>query len=126
MTTDVGKLARRNRNYYLSERKADNGKMPWFRYVKTMDVYAEPVLVSPKMARELLDGFDLRKPIPLTKVRRVAEELESKISHRLSVSFYGRLLDGRVVLNAILLNRKSAIVVVSFNVFDKLGVLKNG
>jgi len=123
MATDLIKTAEKNRNYYLTEQKADNDENKWFRYIKTMDSYSEPILISPRMAKEIIgyceDDFDLRKP---KTIRTIAKELETSHS-TIAFSFAGKLLDGRLILEAILLNKKSAIVFVSFNVPDKLSFL---
>lgn len=113
---DMATLARKNRKYYLSEQRADKGDNPWFRYVKTMDSYSEVVLISPKMAQELLDAdkdSSMRKPTLLPK-------LKDGESHKVSISFSGRLLEGQVILQAIVKNSKSAMVHFTFNVSDKL------
>jgi hypothetical protein len=127
MTTDLRRVALKNRNYYLSEKKADNGASKWFRYVRTMDTYSEPVLISPKMAQEMLDSDDdssLRKPVSPAVLEAIANDLRREKAHpTLSISFSGKLLDGRNVLQALLLNKKSAIVFVSFNISDKLSFL---
>ena len=127
MATDLRKKALVNNRYYLSEKKADGGTNRWFRYVKTMDSYAEPVLVTPEMAQEVLDSdedFNLRKPIHPVTLQSLADDLKTGRTHpTISISFSGKLLDGRNVLQAIVLNKKSAIVFVSFNISDKLSFL---
>lgn len=115
--TELMKIARKNRHYYLSEKKADNAANPWYRYVKTMDSYSEAVLLSPTMARELLDSNTdsaLRKP-------PTARELENV--QPLSISFSGKLLNGHSTLQVVAMGEKSAIVYISFNVSDKLSFL---
>jgi hypothetical protein len=114
---ELMKIARKNRHYYLSEQKADNTANPWYRYVKTMDSYSEAVLLSPSMARELLDSDTdsaLRKPPS-------AGELENV--RPLSISFSGKLLSGHSTLQAVAMSEKSVIVYISFNISDKLSFL---
>jgi len=108
---DLMVIAEKNRDYYLLEQKADSGDK-WFRYVKTMDSYAEAVLITPEMAREALEssGFDLRKS-------------SKKISNTITFSFSGKLLDGRALLKSIINSNKAIVVFVSFNVSDKLNFL---
>jgi len=122
----IEKVARKNRHYYLSEKEADNGSNRWFRYVKTMDSYSEPVLLSPKMAQELLESdedYSLRKPISQSVLESLAAELKSGKYPTVSISFSGKLLDGWSTLHALIYNKKSAIVFLSFNVSDKLSFL---
>ena len=128
MTTDLRKTARKNRNYYLSQKKAEDHANPWFRYVKTMDSYSEPVLLSPKMAQELLEtydsGFSLRKPASPETIAAVAQGLKSEQCHKtVSISFSGKLIEGGNVLQAVVLNKESAIVFFAFNVSNKLSFL---
>jgi hypothetical protein len=114
--TELMKIARKNRHYYLSEHKADNAANPWYRYVKTMDSYSEAVLLSPSMARVLLDSDTdsaLRKP--------TTARLENV--RPLSISFSGKLLNGHSTLQAVAMGEKSAIVYISFNISDKLSFL---
>lgn len=122
MTTELRKTAQKNQEYYLTEKEADK-KDRWFRYVKTMESYAEAVLVSPEMAREVLKtDNDLRKPVDLEIVKSVAKEFGE--NHKtIAISFSGKLLDGRVVLKAICFNNQEVVVFVSFNVSDKLSFL---
>lgn len=117
------KTAQKNQNYYLSEKEADNGQRKWFRYVKTMDSYTEPVLISSEMARELLDesSFSLRRPMDEKALRSLVDDLKRSHS-KISISFSGKLLDGHNVLQAIVAS-ESAIVFVSFNISDKLSFL---
>lgn len=109
---DMAKLARKNQKYYLSERRADKCSNPWFRYVKTMDSYSEPVLISPKMALELLEAdkdSSMRKPLD-------GKSMPSTVS----ISFSGRLLEGQAILQSIVNNNKSAMANFTFNVSDRL------
>ncbi len=112
--TALRKIASKNRKYYLSEQKADANENYWFRYVKTMEEYEEPVAITPKMASELLHGSfkkstnpDVVKAVDLNKAS-------------ISIGFYGRLMLGQLVLEAILMSNEKAIVLVKFNVPDKL------
>lgn len=128
MITNLEKIARKNRHYYLSEKKTDEGKCRWFWYIKTMDAYSEAVLLSPAMAQELLESdenFSLRRPVKEDVIRELAQDLKAnKFSHHtISISFSGKLLDGRNLLEAVIMNKKSAIVFCSFNISDKLSFL---
>lgn len=129
MITDLRKLAKKNRNYYLAEAKGEVGENKWFRNVKTMDTYSEAVLISPTMAQQLLEADEdsaFRKPVDPAVIRGIAQNLSkgNAPSHEaISISFSGKLLNGRMMLEAIMLNKKSAIVFVSFNVSDKLSFL---
>lgn len=118
MTTDLKKLAEKNQTYYLQEQVADDRTDKWFRYVKTMDSYAEPVLVTPAMAKEVLahyrEEFDLRKP----KKMKVSDESHPTITF----SFAGKLLDGQTILEAIAIG-VPLIAFVSFNVSDRLSFM---
>lgn len=118
---NLRKTAQKNQTYYLSEKEADNGQNKWFRYVRTMDTYTEPVLISPQMARELLEDFSLRKPMDEKGLRSLVDDL--KRSHpKISISFSGRLLEGHNVVQAIV-GSESAIVFVAFNISDKMSFL---
>lgn len=117
--TDLRKVARRNRRYYLAEQAADAGKENWFRYVKTLDTYTEPVLISPEMAREMLNGFRLKRATSSDIIKAI----DLSCLNSISISFSGKTMEGRLVLEAILMSRSSAIVLVTFNVSDKLNFL---
>lgn len=124
--TDLKAVACKNQGYYLGEKKAENGKDHWFRYIKTMDSYSEAVLISPEMARELLESEEasgLRKPVNSEVITAIAEDIKSGKYKTTSISFSGKLLDGRLVLQAVILNEESAIVFVAFNISDKLSFL---
>lgn len=123
--TDLRKIAQVNRNYYLSEKKADNGEDRWFRYVRTMESYSEPVLISHEMALELLEGDDgLRRPLPPAILQAMANDIKNGLANpTISINFSGKLLDSSRVLRAIVMNNESAIVFVSFNISDKLSFL---
>lgn len=128
MIMNLEKMARKNRHYYLSEKKADEEKLQWFRYVKTMDTYSEAIWVSPKMAQELLEAdenFDMRKPVKEDIIKTLAQNLRANMvpHHTVAISFSGKLLDGRNLLAAVIMNGKSAIVFFSFNISDKLSFL---
>jgi hypothetical protein len=123
MTIDLRSAAKKNQEYYLVEKEVDNEDR-WFRYIKTMESYSEPVLISPEMAKEILKAEDdLRKPVDPRIVEAAARELNSEFHKTIAISFSGKLLDGRLVLEAICLNNQSAIVFISFNVSDKLSFL---
>ena len=114
--TELMKIARKNRHYYLSEQRADNAASPWYRYVKTMDSYSEAVLLSPQMARQLLEADSdsaLRKPV---------KEVDL-LARPVSISFSGKLLNGHSVLQTVAMGEKSEIVYISFNISDKLSFL---
>ena len=116
------KTAQKNQAYYLSEKEADNGQRQWFRYVKTMDAYSEPVLISQQMAQELLgNDFSLRKPMEKKALRALVDDLKQSQS-KISISFSGKLIEGHNVLQAIVAS-DAAIVIVSFNISDKLSFL---
>ena len=116
------KTAQKNQAYYLSEKEADNGQRQWFRYVKTMDSYSEPVLISQQMAQELLgNDFSLRKPMEKKALRALVDDLKQSQS-KISISFSGKLIEGHNVLQAIVAS-DAAIVIVSFNISDKLSFL---
>ena len=123
---NVETVATENQNYYLSEQKADDSGSPWFRYAKTMDSYAEAVMLSPQMARDLLEaGNDsaMRKPISLNIVNDLVRDLKagkSLVEHPISISFSGKLLDGRLPLQAVIAYKKPVVAYISFNISDKL------
>ena len=127
MKTNLKKIARQNRDYYLSEQKADNGENPWFRYVKTMDSYSEVVLLTPAMAQELLNtdkDYMLRKPTPKSVLNKIAEDLKAgTVQMTVAISFSGKLLDGTRILQAVLIGNRPAVANFTFNISDKLGLL---
>lgn len=53
----IFKEAEENANHYLERQKADNNRLPWFRYVKKESQYSEFVLLTTKMAQELLSNI---------------------------------------------------------------------
>jgi hypothetical protein len=107
------KKAKRNAEYYLAEKLA-NGEDCWFRYVKTLEDYAEPVLISPAMAQEVLDANNVGEVTPVEKENPTV-----------CISFNGKLLDGAGTLKWISLGEKSQIVFFQFNISDKLTILFN-
>lgn len=117
--TDLRKIARKNRRYYLSEQSADSCNENWFRYIKTMDVYTEPILINQHMARELLDSFNLKRATHPDVVKSV----NLSGTHSVTINFSGKLIEGRLILEAILLSESSVVVMVTFNVSDKLNFL---
>jgi len=120
---DVKRHAIRNRNYYLAEKRADDGKQSWHRYVKSLDNYSEPILVSPKMAKEVLEGFDFRQPTRFETLGAVVNNELNQAYRTVTISFSGRLLDGREVLEVVVASNNPAIVFFSFNVSDKLTLM---
>ncbi len=118
---DLTKKASENADYYLSEQRADGGADKWFRYVKSLENYAEPVLVTPEMAAELLESvknsFDLRKVAAKPSKRKKGEH------PTVAISFSGRLLDGHSILKEIESKGTDEIVFFSFNVSDKIAFL---
>lgn len=118
---DVRRHSIRNRNYYLAERRAD-GKQSWYRYVKSLDNYSEPILVSPKMAKEVL-GDDFGQPSRFQTLAAVVNNELGQAYRTATISFSGRLLDGREVLETIISSNSPTIVFFSFNVSDKLALM---
>lgn len=103
------KKAKRNAEYYLAEKLASDCTDGWFRYVKTLEDYAEPILISPAMAQEVLDANKVGEITPVEKENPTA-----------CISFSGKLIDGATVLKWISLGEKSRIVFFQFNILDKL------
>jgi hypothetical protein len=94
--------AKKNQNYYLREQS--EGGENWFRCVKTMEPYREAVLISPSMAKELLD---YENQMSLCKPR-----LKSK---KVTISFYGNLLTGKDLLEEVVEDKQPKEVMVVFN-----------
>lgn len=117
---DIKRHAIRNRNYYLAEKRADDGKQSWHRYVKSLDTYSEPILVSPEMAKEVLENEDFKKPTRFETLGVLVNNEISQTYRTVTFSFSGRLLDGQQVLEVIVASDKSVVVFFSFNVSDKL------
>ena len=101
--------ALKNQSYYLLEQKEDDCKNHWYRYVKTLEHYAEPILLTPEMAKELVGSVDSVMEVQRTPI--------------VLISFLGNLFDGHEVLKTIVTSNKSMIVFCSFNVSDKLNFL---
>lgn len=97
--------AKKNQNYYLCEQAEVGGE--WFRSVKTMEPYREKVLITPRMAKELLDSekMSLRKP----KLK----------SDEVTISFSGNLLTGKHLLENVLEEKQSKEVTIVFNVLNE-------
>jgi hypothetical protein len=108
------KIASKNRKYYLSEQKADSNDNPWFRYVRTLEEYSELVTITPKMASELLHG-SFKKAAKPDVVKAVDLSNAS-----ITIGFHGKLIEGQLVIEAILMHDVKAIVLVKFNVPDKM------
>ena len=100
MRTEM-ELARRNQKYYLQEQKADSNTQYWFKYVKTLSEYTEPILVTPEMAQEIVQASgnkDLRIPDAIV------------------INFGGRIKEGSSLAARI---TKPEVVVFYFNVSEK-------
>jgi hypothetical protein len=100
---------KQNQNYYLREQSEVGGE--WFRCVKTMEPYSESVLITPSMAKELLDS---ENQMSLRKSRLKSKEV--------SISFCGDLLTGKDLLEKVVEGRQSKELLVTFNVLDKVTV----
>jgi len=111
---NLKKIASKNRKYYLSEQKADSNDNPWFRYVRTLEKYSELVTITPKMASELLHG-SFKKATKSDVVKTVDLNNAS-----IAIGLHGRLIEGQLVIEAILMHDEKAIVLVKFNVPDKM------
>ena len=79
--------------------------------------------MSPKMAKEVLEGLEFREPTRFETLRASVNNELSQTYCTVTISFSGRLLDGREVLEVIISSNKSAIVFFSFNVSDKLTLM---
>jgi hypothetical protein len=102
--------AKKNQNYYLRE-QSEEGHGDWFRFVKTMEPYRETVLITPDMAKELLDS---ENQMSLRKSRLKSKEV--------TISFYGDLLTGKDLLEKVVEVQQPKELLVTFNVLDKVTV----
>lgn len=100
--------------YYLTEQ---NESEPWFRCVKSMETYSEVVLITPKMAQDLLDAKKTRRNL------RVVGPSNLKLMgthHNVAINFSGNLIEGQDILENIVETRKSTEVLVTFNLSDRI------
>jgi hypothetical protein len=109
MNLELEKLAKRNRNYYL--RESEEGGERWFRCIKSFESYSEPILITPKMAKELLDTRVNNRPF-------IRMSLSEDAHHAVAVNFSGELIDGQNILCAIVDSNKKRVVFMCFNVPD--------
>ncbi len=104
MNTQINKLAKKNRYYYLKEREIDEHKDFWFKYIKDIGCYSEPVSISPAMAKELLDS----------KVKGGRSK-----SGAIALDYAGQLIDGFERVESIASSKKPVVAFVFFNVVNK-------
>lgn len=104
------KTACKNRRYYLREQKADLGKDYWFRYVKTLEKYSEPVLITPNMAKELLSEFSIKKATHPDIIKAMDLDYMNIV-----ISITGKLLVGKIELEALLMHNNKLTALVTFN-----------
>lgn len=104
MNAQINRLARKNSGYYLHERKVDDNKDSWFRYIKNFWGYSEPILISPAMARDLLGSK-----------KRGARSKNGMIA----LNYSGELVDGFEKVESIASGKKPAVALVCFNVPNK-------
>lgn len=106
-------IATRNWHDYMSQQTEEE---PWFRCVKTMETYSEPLLVTPEMARQLLNTKAKRS----LRVVGPSDLVLSGTHHNVSMNFSGHLVEGEQILEKLIETNKPLRVLFTFNLSDQI------
>lgn len=127
-TDHIYHVANVNREYYQQQAAdAKNGGRPWFRYVKSEYQYAEFVMITPAMARTMLEHLWNREEgnrghkakLSAAYQRDILNDNWIPSNEGIAIDLNGDVFDGQHRLNAIVNSNKQYPMWVIWNVLNE-------